>query len=155
MSNEKKLPLRNFLEKNISKYFPVFIDKKIFENIEDVNRFLNNDFLSELNDKEFMEISIHGNKDENGYFEDDTVLMILKNKTKSMCTFFNSIEDQIGYTSFNKNGKKGVYEEFILSNGQRDKYEDIYLVDNEEIKNIILSYCINRTCSKSILWEKW
>jgi hypothetical protein len=105
-----------------------------------------NDFLQQFDNFEFKEIMIDGNN--------DTSLLIEMNKNKSLCVFWESIEQGISWHSLSKNGQKGIYETFIIPNGQVDEYEDIYLIENNEIFKIIEHYYKYGTRSKDIVWEE-
>jgi hypothetical protein len=104
------------------------------------------EFLKQFESIEYKEIVIDGNN--------KTSMIILMNKQKSMCVFFKDIEHGISFHSLNKNGKQNIYEKFILSNGQLDKYEDRYLIENEIIGSVIEYYFENGNMSENILWEE-
>jgi hypothetical protein len=76
------------------------------------------------------------------------------NKNKSLCIFWKNVDNDISYHSLNMNGTKGLYEKFIIPNGQEDEYEDIYLMENNVIFKIIENYCRDGTLSKDIMWEE-
>jgi hypothetical protein len=103
-------------------------------------------FFDQLNNIEYKEIDFEGNN--------NSSLLIVMNKNKSLCIFWENIEEDITYHSLNKNGKKGITEKFIISNGQEDEYDDIYLIENEKIYKVIEDYYINGIRSESIYWEK-
>jgi redox-regulated HSP33 family molecular chaperone len=105
-----------------------------------------NEFLKQFENMEYKEIVIDGNN--------KTSMIILMNKQKSMCVFFKDIEHGISYHSLNGNGKQNIYEKFILSNGQLDEYEDIYLIENEKIGSVIEYYFENGIISENIVWKE-
>jgi hypothetical protein len=89
-------------------------------------------FLEQFKEIEYKEIILEGNN--------NSSLLIEMNKNKSLCIFWEDIEKDITYHSLNKNGKKGFYEEFIIPNGQKDIYEDIYLIENDKLYEIFEHY---------------
>jgi hypothetical protein len=104
------------------------------------------EFLNQFKEIEYKEIELNGN---NG-----TSLLIEMNKNKSLCIFWENMENDITYHSLNKNGKKEFYEEFIIPNEQKDIYEDIYLIENDKIYEIIEYYYNYGKRSKDITWEQ-
>jgi hypothetical protein len=133
--NDKKITMKN--------NFSITINSKTLEGV-DVNNIA--DVLHQFKEVEYRDIYIS--------WDNDTSLMILMNKTKSLCTFWEDIEEGISYHSINKDGKKDVYELFILSNGQADEVEDLYLVENIKIDKMIEYYIVHGKRPENILWEK-
>lgn len=64
-------------------------------------------------------------------FDDQTSLLVVMNKIHSLCVFFTDVNGGDSMHSFNPDGNNNNYDEFILSNGQRDEYSEDMLIDNE------------------------
>jgi len=103
------------------------------------------ELLVRFDNIEYKEIEI------NGY--DDTSLLVVMNRSNSMCIYFTDSNGGDSYHIYNPNGNPEKYHTFIIPNGQADEYEEIMLIDNQTAYNVMLCYFETGTRYDKVTWE--
>jgi hypothetical protein len=80
-------------------------------------------------------------------------IIILMNQLKAMAVYFR-YEGDSGFTTFNIKGDKNTFQEFILSNGQHDKYSENMLIDHRDAYDIIRYYLLTGEMYDGIQWKE-
>lgn len=93
---------------------------------------------------EYKEFYFRGN--------DDTSLIVLMNAQNSLCVYFADTQGGNSYHIHNPDGNPEKYDDFILSNGQRDEYEQTLLVDNKTAQETMLFYFTTGKQYEKVVW---
>jgi hypothetical protein len=82
-----------------------------------------------------------------------TSLLAVMNSRHTLCIYFRDMDGGESMHSFNPEGDKDKYDEFIISNGQRDEYSEDMLIDNRTAYEAIACYLESGKACDKIIWE--